>query len=138
MTIQQAIEKAIEGGWRPQNLYIPPKEKPFAVILTDGETIKYQIHKDGEPLTPIDNDYYSLHKALLDPLFWQSLGKAMGWDTSENNPTWLCPVCAKSLDEMIMHLNDKDFGIETWRYYWHAFIDHLAEGKDIESFFASL
>ncbi len=25
-----------------------------------------------------------------------------------------------------------------WKDYWHAFIDHLAEGKDIDSFFEKL
>jgi hypothetical protein len=25
-----------------------------------------------------------------------------------------------------------------WRFHWHRFIDHLADGKDCESFFADL
>lgn len=25
-----------------------------------------------------------------------------------------------------------------WRYEWHSFIDYLADGKDIESFFEKL
>jgi hypothetical protein len=27
---------------------------------------------------------------------------------------------------------------EVWLYHWHRLIDHLAEGKDAESFFADL
>ena len=50
--------------------------------------------------------------AFLDPLFWQALGKAMGWGGE-----------------------DWDGG---WRKHWHRFIDHLAEGKDAESFFKDL
>lgn len=48
--------------------------------------------------------------ALIDPLFWQSLGKAMGWS----------PMYGE------------------WKTKWHRFIDHLAEGKDINSFFENL
>lgn len=70
MRIQQAIEKAIEGGWEGVN----PKSH-FA----------------------------------LEPLFWQSLGKAMGWTDNEK--------------------------VKIWKYNWHDFIDHLAEGKTVEEFF---
>lgn len=47
------IEKAIEGGWRSK--------------------------KNTEYSYP-DN---SLEVGVLDPLFWQALGKACGWDNSE-------------------------------------------------------
>ena len=50
------------------------------------------------------------HYVVLDPLFWQCLGKAMG--QREYQFSWLAK--------------------------WHLFIDHLAEGKDPESFFAEL
>lgn len=60
----------------------------------------------------------------LDPLFWQSLGRGLGWKTA----------CYKSLDTDGL---EKDFQ-GAWVWYWHRFIDHLAEGKDIESFFNNL
>ena len=50
---------------------------------------------------------------LLDNLFWQALGKAEGWG------------------------NQEEFH-SIWKYHWHSFIDHLAEGKDIDSFFNNL
>jgi hypothetical protein len=28
--------------------------------------------------------------------------------------------------------------VQEWLMFWHRFIDHLAEGKNAESFFASL
>ena len=49
---------------------------------------------------------------VLDPLFWQSLGKAMGWGTVEEG--WTEPQ---------------------WTYKWHHFIDHLIKGGTIEEFF---
>lgn len=93
MTIQQAIEKAIEGGWTPDipELY----EKEYTLIAPDFEYI------------------------FLDPSFWVSLGKALGWDKE---------------DEKV-----KAYGVEkTWLRMMHRLIDHLASGKDIESFFEQL
>lgn len=52
---------------------------------------------------------------LLDPLFWQSLGKGLGW--GKGRPGLL---------------------IYEWLYHWHKFIDHLASGKDPEEFFSQL
>ena len=57
---------------------------------------------------------------FLDPLFWKSLGKAMEW---ENNVY----VEGKGIRD-----------VKEWKQQWHRFIDHLAEGKDAESFFESL
>jgi hypothetical protein len=59
---------------------------------------------------------------LYDPLFWQALGKAYGWGTDAINVSW--------------NIKGKDMG--TWLYNWHSFIDHLAEGKDADSFFKEL
>jgi hypothetical protein len=53
---------------------------------------------------------------VLDPLFWQSLGKDQGWADSDK------------YDDYQKH----------WLYFWHRFTDHLAEGKDAESFFQEL
>ena len=48
---------------------------------------------------------------FLDPLYWQCLGKTLGWGNDGNS---------------------------VWLYYQHRFIDHLAEGKSIESYFETL
>jgi len=57
-----------------------------------------------------------IFEVFLDPLFWQALGKARGW--------------AKKQPRQIQK--------GEWKWQWHRFIDHLADGKDAESFFASL
>jgi hypothetical protein len=46
---------------------------------------------------------------LHDPDFWKALAKARKWEDAN-----------------------------AWRFHWHRFIDHLADGKDAESFFAAL
>lgn len=92
MTIQQAIEKAIEGGYNTHGW------RPGEYVANDAQCVTF-----------------------LDPLFWQSLGKAMGWSewhTDGSRKVW------------------KEW--HKWKNEWHRFIDHLAEGKDAESFFESL
>src|SRR3990167_6920478 len=71
-------------------------------------------------------DNYSV--LFLDPLFWQALGKAEGWSTYA--------VCQLHGNECLLKC-DRAFAFE-WIYQWHKFIDHLAEGKDINSFFNEL
>jgi hypothetical protein len=48
----------------------------------------------------------ALTEHLQDPTFWKALGKARSW---------------------------QDTG--AWLFHWHRFIDHIAFGKDVESFF---
>lgn len=91
MKIQQAIEKAKKGWWKP----------------------KKDWHYEDRSAFGVENIIWDLNACFLDPLFWQSLGKAMGW----------------------IYLSDTP---EHWKKEWHRFIDHLAEGKDAESFFESL
>ena len=51
----------------------------------------------------------ALTEHLHDPDFWKALAKARKWEDAN-----------------------------AWRFHWHRFIDHLADGKDAESFFAAL
>jgi len=66
---------------------------------------------------------YAKAQIWIDPEFWQALGKAREWRQHEN-------TTAK--DKVLGR-----YGPE-WRVQWHRFIDHLAEGKDIETFFANV
>ena len=81
MKINEAIQKAIEGGWK-KSFYSPHLLEIYEVYF-------------------------------LDPLFWQALGKAMGWDKK-------------------MDFTDDEY--PDWKDYWHRFIDHLADGKSYENF----
>lgn len=69
---------------------------------------------------------YAEPAILLDPLFWQGLGKSLGCKSTGLFRTCLC------IDTHGAH------EIGEWEIFWHRFIDHLAEGKDIESFFSEL
>lgn len=69
-------------------------------------------------------------EAVLDPKFFQSLGKSLGWEEKDK----------QSLRTYKMSGGGGNMlkGMYQWNKYWHRFIDHLAEGKDAEEFFASL
>lgn len=79
-------------------------ENGYKDWCTNGETIEY---------------YPEI--AFLSPLFWQSLGKALGWD--------------KYSGEILTTENDPS---PYWKDVWHYFINHLAEGKSAEEFFKNL
>lgn len=109
--MEEAIKKAIEGGW--QGLEFMDK-----VEVEKG--LKYPLYgrvwgtsKEGE------GHGTQFAFLVLDPKFWQALGKALGWYS----------------EKPLYQINNQP---AQWAYYWHCFIDHLAEGKDAESFFQNL
>jgi hypothetical protein len=80
-----------------------------------------------------------VESTLLDPLFWQCLGKALGWGEK------ICPNCgtryvegAVICGETQTCFPEKYYLKVGWLYHWHRFIDHLAEGKSVEVFFRDL
>jgi hypothetical protein len=94
MTIQKAISKAIEVGYEP--------------IWKGSQGERIASKYPGE--------------MWLDPLFWQSLGKALGWRDNYAR-------CHRKLgddNQCVEHGWNN-----TWLSVWHRFIDHLAEGKKI-------
>lgn len=68
---KEAIEKAIEGGWRSEylNCHIITHSDWYITVGDSRFSCK------GEPASTV----------ALDPSFWQSLGKALGWSTMENH-----------------------------------------------------
>lgn len=100
--MKNAIEKAIEGGWMLDTPNVQMANEGRAWLFTETDGIKEKILHSGD--------------ILISPLFWQALGKAMGWDEEY----------------------DYENKREAWIGYWHRFIDHLASGGDAESFFATL
>lgn len=126
MTISEVIQKAIEGGWYGgKNMPHTEKQKKHILIITDG-------------LSNIDA-FIMWQEAFLDPSFWQSLGKAMGWeDIISHKP--IKSYTALNAD-MIKRTPGETILAEKitgWLYHWHRFVDSLADGKTAEQFFAEL
>ena len=83
---------------------------------------------DEECYTLGDWRKLNIDRACLDPLFWKALGKKQEW------PDKICMNCG-AVNLSICCDGTKLSG---WQYQWHRFIDHLSNGKDVESFFINL
>lgn len=99
--MQAAIKLAVEGGY-----IIKPS-------FQDWVTEKATLHSGD---------------VLLDPLFWEALGKALGLSQDKPKQSF-----------------STEFGVITSKVLysghigeWHHFIDHLAGGGDIDPFFKGL
>ncbi len=75
-----------------------------------------------------DLSSWEVHRQIwCDPEFWKHLGKARGWGVPGRDKT-IHPRAGAPEYEIREH----------WVQRWHRFIDHLAEGKDAESFFENI
>jgi hypothetical protein len=61
----------------------------------------------------------NVEKMLLAPLAWQAVGKTRRWEEYAETHYDLEPP-------------------HSWHYHWHRFIDHLADGDDIETALSKL
>ena len=117
MTIEQTIQKAIEGGWD-----VGYDEKNGHIYTRDNFDSKGNV---------TGGSILSEREIFLDRLFWQALGKSLKW---ERVLDWY-PVT----DVHCVRCGEEVMGTQiAWKYYWHRFIDHLIEGKSPESFFETL
>src|SRR5580698_8082121 len=111
---EQAIHDARKGGYEIDKL----KANPHAEI--DGVNLIVEMEAKSKAF-------------LLDPLFWQSLGKTLGWT---GQVEWWSFENVNGSDSP-EHEETKHYDPQ-WIWYWRCFIDYLAGGGDAESFFESL
>jgi hypothetical protein len=103
MIPKQAIEKAIDGGW----LYLGSEGK----LLRRGDELRWQ--HDGF------TERIEIAEVVLDPSFWQCLGKALGWGNYKvsSNPGGNVP---------------------RWNYEAKRFYDLILTKQSTEAFWADL
>jgi hypothetical protein len=118
MTIQEAINTAVEGGYH--------------IYGSDGMDTSYAGANSAYSVwTRKDNEssfIVPVAETFLDPAFWQALGQALAWEHA------------------VMTVHAVENGRPTvvtraghqWLSHWHRFIDHLAEGHPPETFFERL
>ena len=118
MMIQEAIDKATEGGYHMHG--------------SDGMETSYDgANNEFSGWTRKDNLSTFLvptEETFLDPRFWQALGRALGWSE----------VC--DLTIIYVHGDEECQRCRGyyWMYQWHCFIQALAEGNTPEVFFHHL
>lgn len=109
----QAIQDAIDAGWDDTNYAFSSEDKKGSYIVGPWE------YDD---------------KVFLDPLFWQCLGVARGWGFFEHD---IVTGGWRMVRDGLLH-NPPQLANTEWLYNQHRFIDHLASGRDAESFFETL
>lgn len=123
--MNKALKRAIEGGWQNPVHLVSEMDKNGKVVILSGYPEKVAV-------------VWTTPDIIFDQFFWQALGKAEGWAVSDE--AYLCDYCGVIGVGTWNHMNDckiKDRKI-SFKAYWHRFIDHLAEGKDVEIFFKQL
>ena len=116
MTIQEAVNKAVEGGYHLHG--------------SDGVATVYTgANSEYSAWTRTDNHssfMVSVHETFLDPAFWRALGRSLSWEAA-------CDLVISCGADACQHRHGA-----YWMYQWHCFIQHLAEGQPPETFFARL
>lgn len=147
--LEKAIKDAIkDGGWEYRGV------KASNFVRVELGSLDDDILLISKHVTYL----VIFERILLMPTFWQALGKAMGWDKRREESAVRVEVDVKWFDKEptppitgVMELENRRRRVkyhiekacvwaemENWEFEWHRFIDHLAEGKDIESFFATI
>jgi len=118
MTIQEALNKAVEGGY---HIYGSDGMDTYY----EGANSEYSVwtRKDNESSFIVPTE-----ETFLDPQFWQALGRALGWSETCH----LAITCAQRQEDY------QCFRRYDWIYQWHCFIQALADGNTPEAFFAHL
>ncbi len=97
---EDAIEQAIEGGWKPKGATRWPISPELSQVnLYDGNT-------------------------LTDPLFWQALGKAQGWEGEKCD--CVTETCAET------------HGATDWKWQAIKWFENRMAGGDEQKFWESL
>ena len=116
MTIPEAVNKAVEGGYHIHGA------DGMATVYT-GASSQYSAW------TRTDNHssfLIPIQETFLDPAFWRALGRTLGWEAR-------CDLVIACGADASHHWHGA-----YWMYQWHCFIQHLAEGHPPETFFARL
>ncbi len=130
--MQKAIQKAIEGGWKRKMIGVVPTTVPWNNEMRE----RWRAASEKKSTIREELSYSAGYGEgnrdaciLLDPLFWQCLGKAMGWNESKS--CYHYPQGAYRHTICLQGMNKRT-------YHWHCFIDKLASGWTAESFFNEL
>lgn len=123
MTIQEFIEKAVQGLWDL------PGVNQLTLTQYGGATVYF---KNGSSRS------FGTADILLMPQCWQAVARVEAWD----HGTWSREVWTNKDDQLHAEGLDRfgttENGLPAWRWYMHRMIDALAEGRSIEDFLAEL
>jgi hypothetical protein len=118
MTIQEAVNTAVEGGYHLHG--------------SDGiATVYTGANSESSAWTRTDTHssfMIPVHETFLAPAFWHALGRALGWEEACD----LAITCVQGHEEC------RPGHGSYWMYQSHGFIQSIANGHTPDAFFASL
>lgn len=120
---QQAIEKAIEGGWFTKLSKHNWKVEGYSLQIEEELGFFPFVHNKFRHLLRIES-------IALDPTFWQALGKALGWKRNAF-VQWYDDFANKKEREAIR-------GVESWLFQARRFNDLILTGGDTEAYWNEL
>jgi len=118
MTVQEALNKATEGGYHIHG-------SDGMDTYYEGANSEYSVwtRKDNESSFIVPTE-----ETFLDPRFWQALGRALGWSEACD----LAIICIHEAEE------GQRYRGYYWMFQWLRFIQALADGNPPDAFFAQL
>jgi hypothetical protein len=75
MNLEVAIKIAIQNGWTT----FKGQKVDYVHFIESGDKRLAEVTEEQEG-HPSNSTTYSYDEFFLDPLFWQSLGKGLGWE----------------------------------------------------------
>jgi hypothetical protein len=118
MTIQEVINKAVEGGY---HIHGSDGTETFYEGATSEFSAWTRTDNESSFMIPTEETFLDLH-------FWQALGQALAWSEACH----LAITCTQGHEEC-----QRCRGYY-WTFQWHRFIQALADGNTPAAFFAPL
>jgi hypothetical protein len=100
-----------------------PIEQALTQAIAAGYEPKLERFAEIEGATALQIAMAMQADVFLDPDFWRALGRARRWPAD---------------DAIDPKMSMGEWQKQRWLGRWHAFVDHLAAGKDAESWFGTL
>lgn len=136
MIPKEILAKSKEGGWKPE------KYRERIHYRTGGKQTRGYTLSTSASITP--------HEIALDPTFWQSLGKALGWDKEPMDINGKCEHCGvdvnyqPSFSSGCNHAHYPEAcsvcskNKHEWKKIPHRFYDLVLNGSSTEEFWSQL
>lgn len=145
MTITRFIEKAVAGEWIAEEMCTFHDRKILDGVrgfVRDGFVHVETEHSGWKSTSKVALESIDVNRMLLDPKFWQALGKTEGWAKEDGWTGYVQCPCGDVLQTQQATFAHEQLGhIKRplmWRTKWHLMLDALAEGKTPEEFLATL
>lgn len=127
--LNEAIRIAIEkGGYAPTDSGEPVVE--YSIV---DKNYIWVYEEDGTGARPTFNDI------VVDPLFWQALGKALGWNDEKIE---VGPILHEHNGELCGKVFCETVGVThkaaKWKVIAHQYFDLVLTGGDTEKFWKEL